>query len=544
MATDLFLKPASSGQASSSSGPLPPEVLDQAQRRLMLVSAALAVVIAVVVASDFGLVYALGWAAPHCGMPIVAATGGALALLSVAVFALARSSRLAPRTVLDLGLAYEVVGAVGIALASYFNDPVALAGQTNVWLCLWIVLFPLIAPGTPVKTLAASIVAASAGPLVLLFVGRHELPPATQLVQTFLPNYLGVLLAFLPRHVQERLGATVKRAQKKARELGSYRLVRLLGKGGMGEVWEAEHQRLARPAAIKLVQVERLEGEGEAFRRRQLKRFEHEARATASLHSPHTVSLYDYGVTDDGTFYYVMELLAGLDLDSLVQKFGPLPPARVVHILRQAADSLAEAHAEGLIHRDIKPANIYLARLGLEHDFVKVLDFGLVSRAKGCYCPNESRLTGVNEIVGTPAYMAPEVAEGRAEIDGRADLYALGCVAYWLLTGTPVFDPTTRTPMQLLADHIKTAPEAPSGRLSAPLPRELEALVLRLLSKDAADRPGSALELKAELDAISFEETWTEAHAHTWWTRNLRELAAPVHETAKATTIVRELVHA
>ncbi|HZV02373.1 MAG TPA: serine/threonine-protein kinase [Planctomycetota bacterium] len=381
--------------------------------------------------------------------------------------------------------------------------------------------------------------------LALVAVIAHDMAQlrgaalAERVFATSVPAFLAVLLAVYPLHVLRSLGATVSRVQRKARELGSYRLVRLLGTGGMGEVWEAEHRRLARPAAIKLVKLEMLEGEDARSRRSLLRRFENEARATASLHSPHTVSVYDFGAADDGTFYYVMELLSGLDLASLVEQFGPLPPARVVRILRQAAESLAEAHAQGMIHRDIKPANIYLTRLGLEHDFVKVLDFGLVSRPKGCHRPGESRLTAANTIVGTPAYMAPEMAEGRPDIDGRADLYALGCVAYWLLTGTPVFDPTTRTPMQLLADHMKTAPEPPSLRLGAPVPADLEAVVLGLLAKDSNDRPRSALDLAAELDAIALDEPWTEAHARTWWSRHLPGLAAPSAQAANATTVAR-----
>jgi serine/threonine-protein kinase len=539
------VEPASSPDSDADGvAVLPTSILDQAQRRLMVVSAVFAVVTAVVVASDFALVYALGWGAPPCGMQFLGITGSALAALSMAVFALARSPSLAPRTVVDLGLAYEVVGAIGIALASVFRDPVAFAHQPNVWLCVWIVLFPLVAPGAPLRTLLASILSASAGPLVLFAWSRRtsDLPPLPQLFQTFLPNYFVVLLALLPARVMRRLGATVARAQKKARELGRYRLVRLLGKGGMGEVWEAEHERLARPAAIKLVQLEKFASEDADFRRKLIRRFEYEAQATASLHSPHTINVYDFGIADDGTFYYVMELLSGLDLDSLVQRFGPLAPARVVHILKQAAESLAEAHASGLIHRDIKPANIYLTRLGLEHDFVKVLDFGLVSRPEGCDRQNDTRLTGMDEVVGTPAYMSPEMAAGRM-VDARADLYALGCVAYWLLTGTPVFDTTTHTPMQLLAEHMKTQPEAPSHRLGAPLPEELEALVLRLLAKNPADRPRSALELCAELEAISIEEPWTEVHARTWWKNNLREFFAPsLLEAACATTVVQALV--
>jgi serine/threonine-protein kinase len=541
------LNPASSARGSSTGAfPLPTPLVAEAQRRLMLASAFFAVATAVVVASDFALVYALGWAAPRCGMLTVGVTGGALSALSLAVFALARSPRIARPTFLDLGLLYEIAGAVGIALASFLNDPVAFAHQPNVWLCLWIVLFPLLAPGAPVKAFVASLLSASAGPIVLLAWSRRgvELPGLSQLAQTFLPGYFSVLLALLKSRVLRRLGATVSHAQEKVRELGSYRLVRLLGTGGMGQVWEAEHKRLARPAAVKVVQLEVLGGDDGVVREKLLRRFEHEARATASLHSPHTINVYDFGVTDDGTFYYVMELLSGLDLESLVQRSGPLPPARVVHILKQAADSLAEAHAQGLIHRDIKPANIYLTHLGLEHDFVKVLDFGLATRPRGCYRQDESRLTGANEVVGTPAYMAPEMAAGDP-VDARADLYALGCVAYWLLTGTPVFDPEALTPMRLLFEHMKTPPESPSHRLGVKLPEALEALVLRLLEKDPANRPGSALELRTELEALDLDESWTEAHARTWWKNNLPELVSPsLAEAAKATTVARGLVHA
>jgi serine/threonine-protein kinase len=184
---------------------------------------------------------------------------------------------------------------------------------------------------------------------------------------------------------------------------------------------------------------------------------------------------------------------------------------------------------------------MFLTRLGLEHDFVKILDFGLVSRAKGCYRQNESRLTGVNEIVGTPSYMSPEMAAGE-NVDARADLYALGCVAYWLLTGTTVFDASKRTPMQILADHMKTDPDSPSRRLGVPLPGALEDLVLRLLAKNPADRPASALALKAELEALDLDDSWTQTHAGRWWQRNLRELAAPARSDASdATTIMKEL---
>ena len=322
---------------------------------------------------------------------------------------------------------------------------------------------------------------------------------------------------------------SASRAGYEAHELGSYRLVRLLGKGGMGEVWQAEHRILARPAAIKLVQLARLVDETEETPDSCVRWFEEEATATASLHSPHTVSLYDFGIADDGTPYYVMELLSGLDLDSLVRQFGPISAARTVYILKQVCDSLAEAHQAGLVHRDVKPANIFLCRLGLEHDFVKVLDFGLVANAGGLHrsvvsCPDADRM-----VAGTPAFMAPETVAGFDDVDGRADIYALGCVGYWLLTGTPVFDARSRTPSELLDDHARVTPERPSIRLGKTLPHGLEALVLQCLEKDRRDRPWDAVHLKRRLEALELEldEAWGEAHARTWWIRNLRALAVP-----------------
>jgi serine/threonine-protein kinase len=255
-----------------------------------------------------------------------------------------------------------------------------------------------------------------------------------------------------------------------------------------------------------------------------LARFEREARATAALRSPHTVSLYDFGAADDGAFYYVMELLEGLDLATLVERFGPLPPARAVHLLAQACDSLAEAHAVGLVHRDVKPANIYTCRLGLELDFVKVLDFGLVAGSKFARAPGAARLTGQGFIVGTPAFMAPEmVSEG--EVDARADIYALGCVAYWLLTGQQVFE--SEKPMQVMIDHARSKPVPPSRRYSRPIPPALEEVVMACLAKAPAARPQDALELKRRLLAAA-PEPWTPEHARLWWEVSLPALATPV----------------
>jgi len=253
-----------------------------------------------------------------------------------------------------------------------------------------------------------------------------------------------------------------------------------------------------------------------------LKRFELEAQSTASLSSAHTIELYDFGFTDDGRFYYVMELLDGLDCDRLVRQYGPLEPSRVAHLLSQVCDSLEEAHDKGLIHRDVKPANIYVCRAGNRRDFVKVLDFGLVTHRKAPTAES-LRLTLPEQAVGTPEFMPPEVALGQ-EIDGRADLYGLGCVAYWLLTGRSVFEGTY---FEVISKHLHGTPE-PLSRVSPnAVPQALEALILRCLEKDPARRPADARELARDLHAISFDPPWSDARAEAWWAARRESVAAP-----------------
>jgi len=254
---------------------------------------------------------------------------------------------------------------------------------------------------------------------------------------------------------------------------------------------------LARPAAIKLIRPEVLAAGDAALAHMAVTRFRREAEAAARLRSPHTVELYDFGVTEDGTFYLVMELLEGRTLDRLVREHGPLAPERVAHILLQVCDSLEEAHTYGLVHRDIKPANIHLGRVGLREDFVKVLDFGLVRSYDGTA---EDSLTGAAGMTpGTPAYMAPEMAQERT-IDGRADLYSLGCVAYYLLTGRLAFQGDT--PLQTILKHLQQPAEAPSRVAPQPIPPALDELVLAFLAKDPDDPPASAAELAERLRGV------------------------------------------
>jgi serine/threonine protein kinase len=282
----------------------------------------------------------------------------------------------------------------------------------------------------------------------------------------------------------------------------------------MGEVWRARHRLLIRPAAIKLIRQKAVPGmsvDPELL----VRRFEREARATAALTSPHTVQLYDFGVTEDGRLYYVMELLDGLDLDTLVRQHGPLPAERVVHLLRQVCAALQDAHANGLIHRDIKPANVVVSRAGTTFDFVKVLDFGLVKLDTARDSDRELvKLSTDDSWSGTPGYMAPEVVLGAAT-DHRVDLYAVGCVAYWLLTGKMVFE--GQNAVQVMMQHAQAEPQRPSARIGRAMPAALEALVMECLEKDPARRPASAEVLRERLDAVPLTSEWSAERAEEWW---------------------------
>jgi serine/threonine protein kinase len=310
----------------------------------------------------------------------------------------------------------------------------------------------------------------------------------------------------------------------RGRELGNYELVERLAHGGMGEVWRAEHRLLARPAAVKVIRPEMITGASSDEARTLLRRFEREAQTTAVLTSPHTIDLFDFGLTDDGAFYYVMELLIGRDLESLIRQFGALPSDRVAYLLRQICHSLAEAHARGLVHRDIKPANVYVCRMGLEYDFVKVLDFGLV-RFSTPGVPGTT-ITMVPTPSGTPAYMAPEVILGERDVDARADVYSLGCLAYWMLTGQLVFEASS--PMKMLMHHLETIPVPPSQRTELPISPEWDRLVLACLEKDPARRPRNADAVWELLPKTAGPASWSRAAAQQWWESHLTDLTQPL----------------
>jgi len=421
------------------------------------------------------------------------------------------------------GLLCMLLNAAGIALINtWARDPTRMSMGHLSWTTFVILASAAIMPTTPRRVLAASLLAASLEPIGVWFAHLRGIavPGIAETLALTMPNYVSALVATVPSRVFQGLGRRLHEAQA----LGSYQLVELLGRGGMGEVWRAQHRWLVRHAAIKLIRPEMLGGLAGTDASIARRRFEREAQATASLNSPHSIRLFDFGMTEDGSFYYVMELLTGRNLESIVREFGPLPAPRAVYLLRQVCHSLAEAHARGMVHRDIKPANIYMCRMALDYDFVKVLDFGLVKLRRGD--PMDTLLTSDHSTTGTPAYMAPESVLGHGDVDRRADIYSLGCVAYYLITGQLVFQSTT--PMQNLVDHVHTRPVPPSERTELPISAALDALVLACLEKSPADRPQHAEELLERLDACEAGHDWTGAMAQRWWKTHLPELAGPL----------------
>jgi len=345
-------------------------------------------------------------------------------------------------------------------------------------------------------------------------------PPANPVKRETLPrlhirgtvrNLLIGFGAFLAKHVVSlftfwtHLINRLRCQSRAARQLGQYRLIGRLGAGGMGEVYLAEHCMLKRLCAIKLIHPHRA-GDPQA-----LARFEREVRMTARLSHWNTVEIYDYGRTEDGTFFYVMEYLPGLSLEELLERHGPLPAARVVHVLRQTCQALREAHGVGLIHRDIKPGNIFVAQRGALYDVAKLLDFGLVKPRSETFA---TRLTQEGAISGTPLFMSPEQARDGNDVDARSDIYSLGAVAYTLLTGHPPFDGSN--PLEVMIAHARDE-VAPPSQLRSGVPADLEQVILRCLAKRPEDHFQDAESLEEALAECAAAEQWTQAHAAWWW---------------------------
>jgi eukaryotic-like serine/threonine-protein kinase len=445
-------------------------------------------------------------------------TAAIFCVLSVGLFILTRLKIDAQRK-LDIGLVYQVIGSYLWALGEVDSLPAKLNSIFGIsFIVLWVTVFPIVAPSTFLKSFIANILAGFT--LVFAYLTLPYFFEITTNMELIIihtgPVASVALLAMVPVYFHNKIGKDLERADK----MGSYELVTKLGEGGMGEVWKARHNLLASSSAIKLIKPEMiLQSSGDSNPDLAVRRFEREARATAALKSPNTINLYDFGQSESGICYYVMELLDGMDLGALVDRFGPIEPGRAIELLKQICYSLIEAHEVGMVHRDIKPANIYLCRMKTHFDVVKVLDFGLVKRSM--LPSQETKLTMDGMITGTPAFIAPELAKGEKEIDGRADIYAVGCVAYWLLTAKHVFDEDT--PMKIILGHLSQAPVPPSKRTELEIPEAFEQVILKCLEKDPDQRPQSARELEKMLASIELDSKWGRARAEHWWQKNMPE---------------------
>lgn len=424
-------------------------------------------------------------------------------------------------------LAVPTRSALFLFLLSAFAIAVPLGPQEPVdpktpifgipWVCVHILIFPLLVPLSPRRHIVFGVLVAlfwPIGELTRYALGAQTLPMAFTINFTF-AGLLCASLSALSTQILALLTGEIDRVRAQVRELGSYRLEKKLGEGGMGEVWQARHKLLARPAAVKLVRTDSLNSLQD--KELLLERFEREARATAKLRSHHTVEVYDFGRTATGEFYYAMELLEGVDLQQLVQRDGPQPIDRVVSILAQICLSLMEAHGAGLVHRDIKPANVFLCREGHELDVVKLLDFGLVVE-------QYAAKPGDRSITGTPDFMPPESADGAHALSPQSDLYSLGCVGYWLLTADTLFHEDT--PHETLIAHVEKAPPSLAQAMSSAesdspvsrgTPIELAQIIDGCLAKLANARPSSAEVVRAQLLAITPQGDWPTATEYRWW---------------------------
>ena len=437
------------------------------------------------------------------------------AIISGIVAGVSRWAKWSPQSVINLGFFYLLVTALLVGLFRH-SQPWPITELLRQWspVAVLILVFAVLIPAPPSKVLVMSLLAATMEPLALyLLRSTVPMPPPNQAVLLLVTPFLGAVLAVAAARMLHQLNEGIA----KARVIGGYELIERLGVGGMAEVWRAEHGMLARPAAIKMIRHRVLVQHGPTETERLVRLFLREAQATAKLRSPHTVEIYDFGTTREGAFYFVMELLDGVDLQTLVDRFGRQPPERVAHLIRQACHSLHEAHLNDFVHRDVKPGNIYTCHHGAEYDFAKVLDFGLVMDRH----PTAEELEDERRFVGTPSVMAPEMVRFQSEVDARADIYALGCVAYWVLTGQRVFEAQTRHDMLVMHAHQRPTP--PSQRIGEKLHAGLEQIIMECLDKNPNRRPQSAAELGDRLAALEFERTWTADRARSWWKTHLVE---------------------
>jgi len=425
-------------------------------------------------------------------------------MLACSMWLLCRRRSMSPSNLELIDAGFTFLICVGYALLG-FTAHASLGVGFTVLLATTYTLVgrSILVPSTSIRTLWISALGATPAIVYFMTAGAPEDSAENPITFTLFAAMWCVFAVFAAVTNSRQLYG-LREKIREIGKLGQYTLEEKIGEGGMGVVHRATHAMLRRPAAIKLLLKDRASGQDQA-------RFEREVQLTSRLRHPNTISIFDYGRTADGVFYYVMEYLDGLDLDRLVNAVGPLEPARAIHILAQVAGSLSEAHALGLIHRDIKPANIVLTERADEPDVVKVVDFGLVRSLES---GNHASVTA-NVVTGTPMYLSPEAINSPETIDGRADLYAVGAVAYFLLTGQHVFE--GETIFEVCSKHLMVQPIAPSTRLGRALPADLEALVLACLAKERGERPASAAALRAALLACTDAAKYDAAAASLWW---------------------------
>jgi eukaryotic-like serine/threonine-protein kinase len=442
---------------------------------------------------------------------------------AAAVWVACRRGRLKDATLLVVDGAFVLVVTLLNSLMVFARFPGEVPGLSYARALLLVtfglVFRAIVVPSTARRTLLLGLAAVSF-PVVTTTVWMARMgsgvPALVQAIWTALWCLGAVVIATLA----SRSIFGLRQQVREAWQLGQYTLLEKIGEGGMGTVYRASHAMLRRPTAVKLLPP------GQAGAER-LQRFEREVQLTSRLTHPNTISIFDYGRTPDGVFYYAMEYLEGLNLEDLLRQDGAQPAGRVVHVLRQVAGSLAEAHEVGLIHRDVKPANVILvAQRGGASDVAKVVDFGLVKDLD-----QATDLSREDRIAGTPLYLAPEAITAPGRVGARSDLYSLGCVGYYLLTGRPVFE--GRNVVEVCGHHLHTRPVPPGERLGQPVPEGLQALLLACLEKEPSRRPSFAGEFLETLDALRDIPPWTNEQARGWWTTRGALLTARVRAAAR-----------
>ncbi|MDQ3368571.1 MAG: serine/threonine protein kinase [Myxococcota bacterium] len=452
-------------------------------------------------------------------------SAGVLAMMAVLWRTVLARRELDVRSLYRIDLLYAITVGVTLALSAALQPDLRPAGYTSlVFAGYTIFTRALLVPSSPLRTaVAASItfVPVMASGVYLAFTSEQDLPPSAYIGGGLTFTILAIIIAANGSGIIYGLRQQVSEAM----QLGQYTLDRKIGEGGMGTVYRARHALLRRPTAIKLLLPDRVGGTG------TLDRFEREVQHMSQLTHPNTVAVFDYGRSPDGVLYYAMEYLGGIDLEHLVRNHGPQPASRVVHILMQVCGALQEAHDAKIIHRDIKPANIILCERGGLPDFAKVVDFGLVKEI------TRDTTASTQVILGTPAYVAPEAITDPDRIGPAVDLYALGAVGYYLLTGKRMFD--GKTAVEICIQHVTQVPKRPSEVAGVHVPRDLEAIVMKCLEKRPEDRFGSATELAEALARLPPSPDWDRAAALRWW-RDFKELAAqpPPSETPTLTMTI------